>query len=195
MRSVDFWFFSFSFDSGKRVEEPPPISLQKFYALCEKSGPPDESPNSSPTEGLVMQLKLSLESGAFPMPSQDKEGESSPDNTGAGTKWYVKGGSFQFRVSSVFPLTEAYLETERSAQLQESDGTTLLLGQQDASLMQAILPASSKLSSLSMKLSANAAGDGIRSKMCIAIQDVDPVGETEEDFKPSLVIKEMPLTL
>ena len=67
--SVDFWFFSFSFDFGKRGEEPLPISLQEFYLLCEKSGPPDESPNSSPVEDLVVQLKFSLESGAFPMPS------------------------------------------------------------------------------------------------------------------------------
>lgn len=193
---VDFWFFSFSFDFGKRVEEPPPISLQEFYLLCEKSGPPDESPNSSPAEDLVVQLKLSLESGAFSMPSLDKEGQSTPDDSGAGAKWFVKGGSFQFRVSSVFALTEAYLETEESAQRQD-DGTTVLVLDQNASLMQSVEPgpAAGKLSSLPMDLSASSAPDGITSKMCIAIQDVDPKGETVEGFKPTFIAKEMPLTL
>ncbi|PVH85290.1 hypothetical protein DL98DRAFT_651140 [Cadophora sp. DSE1049] len=193
---VDFWFFSFSFDFGKRVEEPPPIPLQEFYLLCEKSGPPDESPNSSPAEDLVVQLKLSLESGAFPMPSVDKEGQSDPDDAGAGAKWFVKGGSFQFRISSVFALTEAYLETEESAQRQD-DGTTVLVLDQNVSLMQPIEPgpAATKLSSLPMDLSASSAPDGITSKMCIAIQDVDPKGETVEGFKPTFIAKEMPLTL
>ncbi|KAK0108293.1 hypothetical protein ONS95_003109 [Cadophora gregata] len=193
---VDFWFFSFSFDFGKRVEEPPPISLEEFYLLCEKSGPPDESPNSSPAEGLVVQLKLSLESGAFPMPSVDKEGQSNPDDAGAGAKWFVKGGNFQFRVSSVFALTEAYLETEESAQRQ-ADGTTVLILDQDTSLMQKIDPgtAPAKLSSLPMGVSASSPPDGITSKMCVAIQDVDPKGETVENFKATFIVKEMPLTL
>jgi hypothetical protein len=58
-------------------------------------------------------------------------------------------------------------------------------------------PVTSKLSSLPMDLSASSApgGDGIKSKLCIAVQDVDPKGETVEGFIPSLVIKEMPLTL
>jgi hypothetical protein len=147
----------------------------------------------------VVQLKLSLEEGAFPMPSQDKEGEANPEDTGAGAKWFVKGGSFQFRVSSVFALTEAYLETEESAKRDQSSGSTELLGKQDTSLMQPVQPGTvaSKLSSLPMKLSGvpGPGADGITSKLFIAVQDVDPVGETKEGFEPIFVIKEMPLTL
>ncbi|KAH9218815.1 hypothetical protein DL95DRAFT_458013 [Leptodontidium sp. 2 PMI_412] len=191
-----FFSFSFSFSFGKRVEGPPPIPLKEFYALCEKSGPPDKSPNSTPIDDLVAQLKLSLESGAFPMPSQDKEGQSEPDDTGAGAKWYVKGGSFQFRVSSVFALTEAYLETEKSAQRQ-NDGTTVPVLNQNTSLMQPVEPGTvaARLSSLPIDVSASSTPDGITSKMCIAVQDVDPSGETVDGFKPTFVVKEMPLTL
>ncbi|KAG4443042.1 hypothetical protein IFR05_001496 [Cadophora sp. M221] len=193
---VDFWFFSFSFSFGKRIEGPPPIPLKEFYTLCEKSGPPDKSPNSAPIDDLVVQLKLSLEAGAFPMPSQDKEGQSEPDDTGAGAKWFVKGGSFQFRVSSVFALTEGYLETGKSAQRQ-NDGTTVPVLDQNKTLMQPIEPGTlaPRLSSLPMDLSASSGPDGITSKMCIAVQDVDPSGETKEGFKPAFVVKEMPLTL
>jgi hypothetical protein len=196
MTSVDFWFFSFSFDFGNRVGGPPPISLSEFYALCEKSGPPDDSPSSQATEDLVVELKLSLEDGAFSMPTQDKSSGAPPDDTGAGTKWFVKGGSFQFRVSSVFALTSADLETEDSAKRQTSDGTTLLLEKQDTSLMQEAHPGSapSSLSALPMDLSASG-GDTLTSRMCIAIQDIDPAGETVEGFKSELVFKEMPLTL
>ena len=56
----------------------------------------------------------------------------------------------------------------------------------------------SKLSSLPMKLSArpqDSDGNGITSKLLVAIQDEDPIGETVEGFKTEFVIKEMPLTL
>ncbi|KAI9775051.1 MAG: hypothetical protein M1839_001603 [Geoglossum umbratile] len=199
INSVDFWFFSFSFDFGATAQGPPPINLQDFYLLCEKSGPPDTSPNSSATDGLTVKIKMSLEDGSFPMPSEDKNSGAPPDDTGAGTKWFVKGGSFQFRVSSVFAITQAYVETEDSSQRQP-DGTTALLGQQDTSKMQQVKPApsQSKLSSLPMQLSADLAhlgGDGISSKMCIAIQDVDEKGLAIEGFKPSFIVKAMPQTL
>lgn len=68
--------------------------------------------------------------------------------------------------------------------------------------MQPVLPepgttVASKLSSLPMKLSARPEpdGNGITSKLLIAIQDEDPRGTTAENFKTELVIKEMPLTL
>lgn len=144
----------------------------------------------------MVELKLSLEDGAFSMSTQDKPSGAPPDDTGAGTKWFVKGGSFQFRVSSVFALTSAYLETEKSAERQTSDGTTVLLEQQDTSLMEAVDrgSATTSLSALPMDLSASR-GDTLTSEMCIAIQDVDPAGETVEGFKSELVVKEMPLTL
>ena len=181
------------------MKDVQPISLQDFYLLCEKSGPPDTSPNSSASEGLVVKIKMSLENGSFSMPSEDKNSGVPPDDTGAGTKWFVKGGSFRFRVSSVFAITESYIETEESSQRQP-DGTTTLLGQQNASKMLELKPApsQSKLSSMPMKLSAdmtNPDGDGITSKMCVAIEDVDEKGLAIEGFKPSFVIKNMPLTL
>jgi hypothetical protein len=142
---------------------------------------------------------MSLEDGAFSMPSEDKNSPAPPDDTGAGTKWFVKGGSFQFRVSSVFAITQSYVETEDSSERQ-ADGTTKLLEQQEPSKMQQVQPPPSlpKLSSLPMQLAADLAhpgGDGITSKFRIAIQDVDDKGLAIEGFKPSFIIKAMPQTL
>jgi hypothetical protein len=194
---VDFWFFSFSFDFGAAAKAPDPLTLQQFYQLCEKSGPPDTSPSSVATGNLTVQLKISLEDGSFSMPPEDTVAGQKPDDSGAGVKWFVKGGSFQFRVSSVFAVTEAYVETEDSAK-RTADGKTILLGKQDVSLMQEVLPvpAQSKLSSMPMQLSADFNnGNGIDSKLSAGIQSVDDEGEVVTGFKPSFVIKAMPLTL
>jgi hypothetical protein len=202
MDSVDFWFFSFSFDFGNSTPAPAPISLADFYALCEKSGPPDASPNNQTSNDLVVQMKMSLADGSFPMPSEDKATAGPPDDTGAGTKWFVKGGSFQFRVSSVFAITNAYIETKASSNY-KSDGTTDLLEKQQEqvpSKMQQVTPAptQSKLSSLPMQLSAdlsNPNGNGITSNLCVAIQDTDENNLPIEGFKPSFIMKAMPQTL
>jgi hypothetical protein len=141
---------------------------------------------------------MSLEDGNFPMPTQDTALGGSPESTGPGAKWFVKGGSFRFRVSSVFGLTEAYVETEDSSQRQ-SDGSTTLLENQAVTKMQLVPPTegqASKLSSTPMKLSSSRAGDGIVSKLCIAIQEQDDEpGLAIETFKPSFILKNMPQTL
>ncbi|KAF2257918.1 hypothetical protein CC78DRAFT_597881 [Lojkania enalia] len=206
---VDFWFFSFSFDFGARPIGPPPISLDEFYELCEKAGPPDDSPQATPQDGFHARLKFSIEDGVFNMPSKDEKPEKELQplkGTGAGSKWYIKGGSFRFRISSVFALTGAFLETEESAKRDQA-GNTILLGEQKTVDMDAVNEPSlapSKLHSLPMQVHAEPeniqpdvapAKDGITSKLCIAIQDIDVKGRTMEGFKPSFVYKPMPLTL
>lgn len=193
--SVDFWFFSFSFDFGARKQGPPALNLAQFYALCEKSGPPDNSEASKATEGLNVQLKISLQDGSFPMPSDDKvqTATTKPDDTGAGVKWFVKGGSFQFRVSSVFALTEAYIETEHSANRDDKGNTVPLADQiKHTETMDEVLqmPAINTLSSLPMQLGAHGS-DGIKSQLAISIQDVDDENLPVSDFKPSFVVKPM----
>lgn len=169
--------------------------------MCEKSGPPDDSTASKPTAGLNAQLKISLENGAFTLPSEDKDQTVAlpPDDTGAGVKWYVKGGSFKFRVSSVFALTEAYMETEASAN-RDDDGNTVPLANQlkKTSLMREVTPKPShkRLSSMPMQLSAPQNGnDGITSTLIISVQDVDDKGLAVSDFKPEFVVKPMPQAL
>ena len=149
-------------------------------------------------------MKMSLEDGSFSMPTEDKPSGAPPDDTGAGTKWFVKGGSFQFHVSSVFALTQAYVETEDSSN-RKPDGSTALLGDQITSKMQQVQPDPSQsiplsLSSLPMQISADldpthTNGDGITSKMCVAIQDIDENGLAIEGFKPSFIVKAMPQTM
>ncbi|KAF2994237.1 hypothetical protein E8E13_000189 [Curvularia kusanoi] len=196
---VDFWFFSFSFDFGSRIRPPVALTLEEFYALCEKSGPPDNSDASKATEGLNVQLKITLEDGSFSMPSDDKVqiATTQPDDTGAGVKWFVKGGSFRFRVSSVFALTEAYIETEDSSE-HDSKGTAIELADQikKAQIMDEVLPtpAIDTLSSMPMQLSVD--GDnGIKSQLAISIRDIDQENLPISDFQPSFVVKPMPQVL
>ncbi|KAF2001040.1 hypothetical protein P154DRAFT_575420 [Amniculicola lignicola CBS 123094] len=216
---VDFWFFSFSFDFGAKARGPPPINLQKFYELCEKSGPPDNSSAGKATDGLTVQIKISLEDGAFTMSSEDKkpavestpeetgvvvkanEVVDAPDDTGAGVKWFVKGGNFQFRVSTVFALTEAFIETEDSSK-RDKDGKMLSREEQlkKPSVMKEVVPkpSTSRLSSMPMQLSAQKDGpNGIVSRLAISIRDVDEEGHaiSISDFKPSFVVKPMPQAL
>lgn len=169
------------------------------------------------TENLTVKLKFSLEDGSFAMPPEDSpkdpknepddktkpddkkkpDDQKKPDDTGAGTKWFVKGGSFKFRVSSVFAVTEAFIETEDSSK-RTSTGKTVLLGHQDISTMQEVLPkpALPKLSSMPMQLSATSAdADGIDSKLYIGIQETDDGNLAISGFKPSFVMKPMPQAL
>src|SRR4051794_17735153 len=58
-------------------------------------------------------LKFNLVNGNYPMPKHtdnaSTSGTNSPDipSTGAGAKWFVKGGSFQFQVQSEFAMRSA----------------------------------------------------------------------------------------
>lgn len=182
LSSVDFWFFSFSFEFGAKPQPPNPLDLQSFYELCQKAGPPDtSSERTSATDDLVVQLKFSLEDGAFPMPSEDTK-DNKPDDTGAGSKWFVKGGSFQFRVSSVFAATEAYVETPQSGK------NNKLIPEQDVNLLDAVDLGSSSpktLSSMPMGTTNN-----ITSKLYVGIRTHG--GVVTDGFQPSSVIKAMP---
>lgn len=137
------------------------------------------------------------------MPPED--GQPIKDS-GAGTKWYVKGGSFRFRISAVFALTSAFIETEKSAD-RTPEGNTKLLGEQKRSDMCPVVKPSAapaKLHSMPMDVHAVTEDltsdqppvkDGITSSLCIAIHDEDVKGRTMEGFKASFVFKAMPLTL
>src|SRR2546423_1713631 len=42
--SVDFWFFGFDVYFGASPAQPPPISLEAFYGVLQKAGPPADPP-------------------------------------------------------------------------------------------------------------------------------------------------------
>ncbi|KAK6429331.1 hypothetical protein LTR95_014522, partial [Oleoguttula sp. CCFEE 5521] len=98
---VDFWVFGFDVYFGEQPRVPDPLNLSDFYDMVHKAGPTSGRPPSAgpETAGLDQQIKLTVEQGAFPMPSQDTATASAqPDSSGAGMKWFVKGGSFAFRI-------------------------------------------------------------------------------------------------
>jgi hypothetical protein len=133
---------------------------------------------------------MSLEDGVFAMPVDDtvKEGEvaatKAPDSSGAGAKWFVKGGSFAFRVSSVFAIGSAYIETEESAV------GGLLLRKQDKTLMRKVTPDSSVGSIYSMPMDVSTP---IASDIYIGItSDGGEEINISVDWKTSFVTKPMP---
>jgi hypothetical protein len=112
LHSVDFWFFGFDVYFGDSPHKPPPLHLAEFYAIVAKAGPQEASAKEDPVDkDLDVQLKFSLEDGAFPKRPADKTGVP-PDSTGAGTKWTVRGGTFIFRVSSVFAISSATVDAQ-----------------------------------------------------------------------------------
>jgi hypothetical protein len=65
-------------------------------------------PASIPTTENGAALKFILENGNFPQPKKaDTTSTAPPASTGAGAKWFVKGGSFQFRIATDFALSHA----------------------------------------------------------------------------------------
>jgi hypothetical protein len=133
---------------------------------------------------------MSLEKGLFPMPVDDslKSGQTTqtklPDSEGAGVKWYVKGGNFEFRVSSVFAIGSAWIETEESA----VDGKLLRL--QDKKLMQRVAqdPRAGLIYSLPMDVS-----EPIESDLHIGItSDGGEEIKVSTGWTPSFVLKAMP---
>lgn len=61
-----------------------------------------------PEDGAAM--KFVLENGNYPMPSTvttPTTSNATPPNTGAGAKWFVRGGSFSFRIVSDFAMSQA----------------------------------------------------------------------------------------
>nr|OQO31194.1 hypothetical protein B0A51_01573 [Rachicladosporium sp. CCFEE 5018] len=113
---VDFWVFGFDVYFGDQPRVPDPLTLSDFYDMVHKAGPTSGRPPSAglETAGLDQQIKLTMEQGAFPMPSQDTATASAqPDSSGAGMKWFVKGGSFAFRVAPDFAISIAQLINDK----------------------------------------------------------------------------------
>ena len=122
--SVDFWFFGFDIYFGEQPSPPPPLTLAEFYDVVAKAGPP-EAPTKGKSDTIehdsIVQLKLSLEEGAAPAPVEDAPDGAGPANAGSGSIWRVKGGDFKFRVSSVFAISSATIETKESVAIEKTD--------------------------------------------------------------------------
>lgn len=136
---VDFWFMGFDFDFGASPQQPPPLDLLQFWEMLHKMGPDQSSGSSGQHQALVSSLltygftsqdpdhkispatfpgaalKFSLEDGNFPLPSQPDTSatKGDPSSTGTGSKWYVKGGSFRFRISTDLALSDTTLEKNK----------------------------------------------------------------------------------
>ncbi|KIV76927.1 hypothetical protein PV11_08776 [Exophiala sideris] len=72
------------------------------------------TPDDIPIEGAA--FKYILEDGNFPMPNRPHRSTqvappaNQAENTGTGAEWYVKGGTFKFRIATDFPLSYAQVE-------------------------------------------------------------------------------------
>lgn len=108
------------------------MTLPEFWGMLHKPGPNVESRNTNdenPPESLLSYIKggqpavqqrnegaafvFSLEDGNFPMPHR-KDTSTNPNggstSTGAGSKWFVKGGSLRFRINSDFAISKATVQ-------------------------------------------------------------------------------------
>ena len=112
---VDFWFFAFDVYFGASPSPPDPLHLLEFYNVLAKAGPPEN--NSPPTDTTARDyetmLKMAVENGAFPATPTNTPGQPPPEG-GVGGDWRVRGGNFQFRISSVFAISDASLWTQDS---------------------------------------------------------------------------------
>ncbi|KEF54961.1 uncharacterized protein A1O9_08613 [Exophiala aquamarina CBS 119918] len=198
---VDFWFFSFDIEFGKRPSLPAPLTLAQFYDVCAKAGPPDAANGrTEPPEGLVLELKFSLEDGNFVMPTEDTQKDANgnpvpvtePTSTGAGAKWFVKGGSFKFRVSSVFALSAARIETPESGEDEWIDDVGYahdLPTQEGSGDMEAVegLDEIELLSARPMGVSR-----AIKAPLYVGIRDADTPERVTTGWTASFVIQQMP---
>ncbi|EXJ70275.1 uncharacterized protein A1O5_06343 [Cladophialophora psammophila CBS 110553] len=118
---VDFYLFGFDIYFGKQNDIPKPLSLADFYLVVHK---PDRTGPNLSSQSISRQidpemcnLVFALEDGAFIIPVHDlpKPTPSTADppapNTGASSVWNVKGGTFQFRVSTEIPISQAFVLT------------------------------------------------------------------------------------
>nr|OQO29959.1 hypothetical protein B0A51_02550 [Rachicladosporium sp. CCFEE 5018] len=113
---VDFWVFGFDVYFGDQGKVLDPLTLSDFYDMVHKAGPTSGRPPATGPEtvGLDQQIKLTLEDGAFSKPSQDTaKADAQPDSSGAGSKWFVKGVSFAFRVAPDFAISIAQLINDK----------------------------------------------------------------------------------
>ncbi|MCJ1248188.1 hypothetical protein MMC30_005405 [Trapelia coarctata] len=141
---VDFYLFGFDVYFGDSNHIPDPISLPDFWKITHQPGPdassrPDNDPNpllsclQSPSDAKPMAppvsgaaFKAILEDGNFPMPSPVATSATAKANvpsTGAGAKWFVKGGTFKFRLASDFALSQAIVKAPDAASVIKLDTT------------------------------------------------------------------------
>lgn len=122
---MDFYLFGFDIYFGNQNDIPPPLSLADFWQLVHKLAPPPVDPKTQNADEKVTRaiddemcnITFSLEDGAFVMPNRDPppNADGTPAapspvaNTGANSTWTVKGGTFQFRMSTEIPLSQAYV--------------------------------------------------------------------------------------
>jgi hypothetical protein len=125
---VDFWFFGFDVYFGAQPSPPPPITLVEFYEVLKKAGPAEDNarPDDASSKDFEQLLKMAVEAGAFPDAPKDAnvpDGDPQPPapNAGVGSVWRVRGGEFQFRVSTVFAISEASLATTDDGDTSKDD--------------------------------------------------------------------------
>lgn len=193
--SVDFWFFGFDIYFGEQASGPPPLTLLEFYNVVAKAGPPENPPEDKQDnveDDFIVQLKLSLEEGAAPAPVEDTAEKMPPPNAGFGSKWRVRGGDFKFRVSSVFAITSATLETKESVQIEKTSPLT------EKSLEQKVI--ATETVNLISSIPMQAHPGTIDSQMSIKIikEDAKPSDLNEmypSGWQPEFVVKLVPTAL
>ena len=127
----------FTIDFGASPQIPGPKSLDEFYEMISTPGPdeqssqqPDVNPliaylsfafNDTPPVSPIVDslpgaaLKFALSDGNSPQPSQLDTTSTTPQaSTGAGAKWFVKGGTFKFQISNDFALHDAVVAVASS---------------------------------------------------------------------------------
>lgn len=138
---MDFYLFGFDVYFGESNQIPDPVSLPEFWKITHQPGPDassrpesdanpllsclqspaDSKPITPPLSGAA--FKAILEDGNFPMPSSTSTSSPSakPESTGAGAKWFVKGGTFRCRLVSDFALSEAIVKAQDTASIIKLD--------------------------------------------------------------------------
>ena len=80
--------------------------MRSFLTFDFATRDPDHPSSPQNLEGAA--LKYVLENGNFPLPKRPEDDTvKETKSTGAGEKWFVKGGSFQFRIASDFAISDA----------------------------------------------------------------------------------------
>jgi hypothetical protein len=138
--SVDFWFFGFDVSFGDDDPTPPPQTLLQFWQTTHQPGPNTSDRGDNDADPLVSSLtwnptadvansngvlqtplpagaafKFILQDGNMPQPMKQTGGTttSTPPpvlSTGAGAGWFVKGGTFQFGITTEFALSAATVD-------------------------------------------------------------------------------------
>jgi hypothetical protein len=177
--SVDFWFFGFDVYFGASPTPPPPISLEAFYEVLQKAGPPATPPSDDSTsKNYDILLKYMLEDGAFPaIPAPTPAGTTEPfPSSGQTTPWRVRA-NFSFRISSVFAISSATIIGETAAA--------------DAAVP-ANAAANQTITSIPMQVTVP-----IQSPLDIVITYLDALSSDNliSDWQASFVVKDVPIAM